>query len=235
MDEHHDHARADDEARRAAQGQQHGGRQEPGPAEAAGWIRWILDAAIDGVGPMEDAITTSRARLQATGGDPELAIRQLTTSEMRTLGVTGFVSGFGGFPTMPVALPADLTIYHLRAARLAACVAHLRGYDLTSPVIRLLVALTLAGQEGRRLAQRQGIELGSFEAIGRLHDLPASLLQELEQAVGIRLITNAGVKGAINVARFVPVIGGVAAGAVNVMGLRDIATAATSNFPRAVA
>lgn len=199
---------------------------------AAQWIRWILDAAIDGVGPMEDAITTSNRRLAAAGGDAEAAIRQLTTSEMRALGLSGFVSGFGGFSTMPLALPADLTLYHLRAARLAACVAHLRGYDLGSPVVRLLVALTLAGSEGRRLASRQGVELGSFESIGRLHDLPAKLLQDMEQAVGIKLITNASVKGAINLARFVPVVGGVAAGAVNVVGLRDIVTAATSNFPR---
>ncbi|WP_296140235.1 hypothetical protein [uncultured Tessaracoccus sp.] len=201
-------------------------------AETAAWIEWVLDAAIDGVGPLEDAVRTCNRQLGLVGQDHEQAIRQLTTSEMRSVGLSGFISGFGGLATMPLTVPADVTWHHVKSARLAACVAHLRGYDLTTPVIRSLVALTLAGEDGRRIARNHGIELGSFEAVGRLHDFPAEALRDMQRAVGLRLLANVGMKGAINLVRLVPIVGGIATGALNMLTLRDIATAATSNFPR---
>lgn len=202
-----------------------------GSSKASQWITWLLEAAIDGVGPLDDVVCTSNRILAKTAGDKEQAIKQLTTSEMRTLGLTGFISGLGGLATMPVAMPADLALYQLRSTRLAACVAHLRGYDIASPIIRSLIVLSLAGEEGNRIAQRHAIELGSFESVGRMHDLPEAALKEMEQAVGLRLLAGAGVKGALNLVRFVPVLGGIASGAVNMLAVRDVVNAASKNFP----
>lgn len=59
----------------------------------------------------------------------------------------GFVTSLGGFITMPVALPANVTGFYLLATRMVAAVAKARGYDLTQPHIRSAVLLSLVGAD----------------------------------------------------------------------------------------
>ncbi|RRD47862.1 EcsC family protein [Tessaracoccus sp. OH4464_COT-324] len=201
--------------------------------KASRWLNWLLDSAISGFGPLEDAAHVVDELRARNNGDAEAAIAQLRNSESGLLGLAGFVSGFGGFATMPVALPADLAFLQVRAARLAACIALLRGYDLSSPVVRSLVALSLAGGESEKIARRHAIDLESSDAVRRLHELPTSALKEMEQAVALRLATGAGLKMMINAVRLIPLFGGLGSGIVNMLAIQDVHSCATRCFPRA--
>ncbi len=44
--------------------------------------------------------------------------------------VGGFVTGLGGFVTMPVALPVNIAEFYVQATRMVGAIATLRGYDV---------------------------------------------------------------------------------------------------------
>lgn len=58
---------------------------------------------------------------------------------------TGFVTGFGGFLTMPITIPTGLLATWLTSARLAFAVAHLHGHDIFHPRVTSAVLYCLTG------------------------------------------------------------------------------------------
>ncbi|GAA0628474.1 EcsC family protein [Sporichthya brevicatena] len=193
-------------------------------------VQKILDWGVDGLGPLKSAEDVAREHL-AQHRDVEVAIDRLIRTHARTVTATGFATGFGGFAAMGVMLPADITAFYAQAARCAAAVAHLRGYDIHSEEVRSIILLTLLGSAGVGVAAEFGVKLGTKASMAALKKLPGKALTAINQRVGFRLVTKFGSKGLINLGRAVPFVGaGVGAG-INAVGMRSIGTYAKSNFP----
>ena len=96
----------------------------------------LLDVGLDGRGPLDPVREVADEALRKAGGDREKAIAALARRTTLTGGIGGFVTGVGGFVTMPVALPVNVAEFYLQAVRMVGAVAVLRGYDVDDPRVR---------------------------------------------------------------------------------------------------
>lgn len=192
----------------------------------------VLDTGIDGVGPMNSAVQVADEHLRACG-EAELAIQRLIASHTRIVGASGFAAGLGGFITLPVTIPADMTVLYAYSARCAAGVAHLRGYDVDTDEVRSMVLVSLLGSAGGAALAEAGIQIANKSAMAALKKLPGRVLIDINKKVGYRLITKFGEKGVINLGKVVPLAGGPVGAGVNVVTMRAVGRYAKRNFPPA--
>ncbi|WP_164860609.1 EcsC family protein [Rhodococcus sp. X156] len=192
-------------------------------------INKVISIGIDGIGPLSSAREIAEESL-AHHGEVEKAIDRLIATHMRLVGATGFATGVGGAFTMPVTIPADITLLYAYAARCSAGIAHLRGYDVTSEEVRSAVLLSLLGSAGSAVLADIGINVANKTAMAALNKLPGTILIEINKKVGYRLFTKFGTKGAINLVKWIPLAGGGVGSAVNVATMRSIGRYSKSTF-----
>jgi len=189
------------------------GDDEPGKngfaKKAQALIKWLLSAAIDGGGPLPSAQDLAEEYLQRCNGDVEKAIQSLIVWQTSKGAGTGFLSGLGGLPVMPFTLPASMIASYGLGARLAAAIAHLRGYDLRCDSVRTTVLLSLLGDSVKELLKGAGIVIGLKVTHNLLKQLPGKILIEINRRIGFRLLTKFGEKGVINFVKMIPLVGGV--------------------------
>ncbi|MEX1907203.1 EcsC family protein [Janibacter sp. Y6] len=206
--------------------------EEQSRAEKVGTavISKVLNVGVDGLGPLDGARKIADDHL-AQHGDVELAIDRLIRTHQRIVGASGFATGVGGLVTLPVTIPTDVAVLYIQQGRLAASIAHLRGYDISSEEVRAVVLLTLLGSAGAGVASKFGIELGNKMALGALKKVPGQVFIKVNKAVGFRLVTKAGSKGLINMTKIVPIAGGFAGAGINVTSTAAVGKYAKTNFP----
>lgn len=117
------------------------------PAVASGYVRTVLDMAIDGVGPLKPVIETAGAKLAANGGDVEKAVAALVRTHTSLAGLQGFVTNLGGIAIAPATVPANVIGVTLVQCHLVASIAHLRGYDLEDGRVRNAVLAVMMGED----------------------------------------------------------------------------------------
>ncbi|MFV0524788.1 MAG: hypothetical protein ACK5RL_09840 [Acidimicrobiales bacterium] len=197
-------------------------------------IAGLVDVGIDGRGPIPSADETA-ARARAQAGDPEAAIRTIIRDATIGGAAGGFVTGLGGFVTMPLALPVNLAEFYLQATRMVASIASVRGYNLSTPEVRTAILLTLTGSEANDVLARAGLVAGGGRVarfvLGRL---PPSALMLVNKAVGFRLLRGAGEHLVSRMGRAVPVLGGAVGAGIDGWMMRQIAEDALREFPGVV-
>lgn len=189
----------------------------------------VVSMGIDGLGPLTDARSVADKHLKQHG-DVERAITRLIATHVRLVSATGFASGVGGAFTMPVAIPADITLLYAYAARCSAAIAHLRGYDTDSEEVRSAVLLSLLGSAGAGVLTDIGIQVANKSAVAALKQLPGRVLIEINKKVGFRLFTKFGTKGVVNLSKMVPLAGGGVSAVMNVATMRSVGRYSKSTF-----
>ena len=194
-------------------------------------IQPLLDVGIDGKGPLPSAQSVADTA-RTKSGNVEDAIDRVVRTHLAAAGTGGFITGLGGFVTMPVALPANVVEFYLVATRMTAAIAALRGYDLTQPSIRTAVLLALVGADADDLIRKAGI----VTPTGKLTDLaaqrlPGPALMVLNKAVAFRLVGNVGKATFSRLGRALPLAGGAVSAGLDTYMLKRIADHARSEFP----
>lgn len=189
----------------------------------------LVDAGIDGVGPLDPAQQSADAALARTSST-EPAIEQIVATHLKLAAAGGFVTGLGGFITLPVALPANVVGFYGIATRMVASIAHLRGYDLERPEVRSAVLLTLVGADARSLLATSGVSPTGKIADLALQRLPGPALMVLNKGIGFNLLSQLGKKGLSRLGRGLPLVGGVIGGGLDFFLLRKIADGARREF-----
>lgn len=115
------------------------------PNMAGSALRKILALAIDGASKMPSAKETAARQLERQGSADE-AIDSLIQQHVGLAGAQGFVTNVGGLVTTVVSLPANLAGIAVVQARMVACIAHLRGYDIDNAKVRTAIAMCLIGE-----------------------------------------------------------------------------------------
>lgn len=209
------------------------GRHEGGLSGAATkLVERLLDVGIDGKGPFDSAEQVAADALSQAGGKVEAAIKIVQRDHRQLAGVGGFVTGLGGFFTMPVSLPANLLGFFILGTRMTAATAKLRGYDIDQPEIRSALLLTLVGADSDDILKKAGLQLSSGKIVSLATDrLPAPALMVLNKAIGFRLLGRIGQGTFAKLGRGVPVVGGLIGGGVDVYMLGKIAQHAVKEFP----
>lgn len=192
----------------------------------------LLRIGIDGRVGFDSAQAVAEHALAAHPADPERAIARVVSQHRKLAASAGFVTSLGGFVTMAVALPVNLTGFYLINTRMVAAIAALRGYDLSDQGTRTAILLTLVGGDADDVLKKAGVV-----STGRLASLASSQLPPpavivVNKAVGFRLVTQVGDKLFTRLGKGVPVAGGVIGAGLDAFLLSRIAKLAKQEFPR---
>ena len=183
------------------------------PQVASGYVRTVLDQAIDGIGPLRSAAASADTKLVDHGGDVELALRGLIRLHAGLAGAQGFVTNLGGFAAMAVAIPANVVGVTLVQCHLVAGIAHLRGYDLEDPRVRNAILACMLGEDtvSDLLKHKRLPSSPMALATSPVHDpeLDATLSREVTAELVAR---TAGRRAVTLIGRRVPFLGGVVGG-----------------------
>lgn len=183
------------------------------PSVASGYVRMVLDRAIDGFGPLRSAAASADTKLVDASGDVEGAITALVRMHTSLAGVQGFVTNLGGLATAAVAVPANVAGVTIVQCHLVAGIAHLRGYDLEDPRVRnAILACMLGESEVASLIKSHRLPSSPMAlATSPVHD---PLLDErLSREVTSELVgRTAGRRAVTLIARRIPLVGGAVGG-----------------------
>lgn len=139
--------------------------------------------------------------------DPEIAIDKMVKNQLSKNTVNGFVSSFGGVITMPATLPVNLTSVIYVQMRMIAAIATIRGYDIRNDEVQTFVYSCMVGNAISDTLKQVGVQIGNKVTTNSITKISGKTLTKINQAVGFRLITKFGTKGAVNLGKLVPVVG----------------------------
>ncbi|EOR84358.1 hypothetical protein LS25_1494 [Latilactobacillus sakei subsp. sakei LS25] len=162
--------------------------------------------------------------------DAEKAIDKLIITQVEKATTSGFITGFGGAITLPVTIPANITSVMYVQMRMIAAIAKIRGYDLQDDQVQTFVYATLTGTTVFDIAKRTGITIANKTGASLLKKLPGTILTKINQAVGFRLVTKFGTKGAVNLWKMVPVAGAVVGATIDFGSTKGIGMLAKKTF-----
>jgi uncharacterized protein (DUF697 family) len=193
----------------------------------------VLEVAIDGIGRWPSAKTVASRQLERHAGSVDAAIESIVSSHVRLASAQGFVTNLGGFATLPVAVPANLTGVAVVQVRMIAAIAHLRGYDLDDNRVRTALVMCLLGGE----------QIARFIVDGRLPTSPMAVATapvfdpELdrhvaEEVVGDLMARIGGKNLALIITKRVPLVGGGIGAAVDGYATHQIGRYAKSELAR---
>lgn len=189
---------------------------ELAPGVSTTVINQALQRAIHGVGPLPGAAAAADKQLRDHDGNTKRAIREWIEHHAAYAAAEGFATNLGGLITATVTIPANVTGLALIQSRMVAGIAHLQGYDLEDPRVRLGILVALLGEDkvNRLVAKKKLPAPPMALATAPVHDpaldtvVAAEVTSELiSRVVGKRL---AGVVG-----RRVPVVGGLVGASVD--------------------
>lgn len=135
---------------------------------------------------------------------------------------SGFVTGFGGLITLPVAIPANVGSVLYVQMRMIACTAYIAGYDTRSDQVQTLVYACLAGVAVNQILKKTGVKFGEKMAINLIKKIPGEVLIKINQRVGFRFLTKFGQKGLVNLGKLVPGVGAVIGGGLDLIETKAI-------------
>lgn len=179
------------------------------PRQASGFVRQILELAIDGFARYPGAVAAGNRRLAEANGDVEQAVHDVIESHVRMAGVQGFLTNLGGVITLAVTIPANVAGLAVLQCHMVATIAHLRGYDLADARVRNAVLACLLGEEtvdelvkSKRLpSSPMGIATAPAHDPGLDQRIAVEVTQEMVAKVSGKRVATA-------VGRRVPVVGG---------------------------
>ena len=208
------------------------GDPQPDPGAVDRLVAVLVDVGLVGRGPVGPVEQVAVQALAKAGGDREKAIAAIARRATLTGGVGGFVTGLGGFVTMPVSLPVNVAEFYLQAVRMVGGIATLRGYDVDEPRVRTAILLTLVGSDADEVLKKAGMSgVGSTVTSYALKGLPPAALMVVNKAVGFRLLRGVSEKMLSRFGRGVPFAGGIVGGGIDGWMMKKIADHAMEEFP----
>ena len=153
----------------------------------------------------------------------EEACKAMIRNQITKCATSGFITGFGGFITMPVTLPANITSVIYVQMRMIACTPYMAGFDLDSDQTQTFVYACLAGVAVNNVIKQAGIKFGVKFANGLIKKIPGKVLTKINQKVGFRFITKFGTKGVVNLGKLIPGVGAVIGGGLDLVETKIIA------------
>lgn len=174
-------------------------------------LDWAYDKALTGLPGLNSAVELSESYLKQEGTLRHKANALIRWQNVKS-GSSGFITGLGGFMTLPVAIPANLASVLFIQIRMIAAIAHMGGYDLRDDRVKSLVFACLAGNVAKDILQEIGISAGTRITAQLIARISEQTIIAINQKVGFQLLSKTGGKGVVNLGKAVPLVGGVIGG-----------------------
>jgi len=192
-------------------------------------LDWGYDKAVNGMPGLESAIELAED-YKKRGGVPESQAKSMIRWQISKAGTSGFLTGLGGLITMPVMIPANLASVMFIQIRMIAAIAYLGGHDLKDDRVKSLVYACMAGNSAKEILKDIGIVIGTKLTTQAIKSVSGKTVVAINQKVGFRLLTKFGQKGAINLGKAVPLVGGIIGGAFDTVTTDIIGKIAKKTF-----
>lgn len=200
-------------------------------ASASQLATYLLEHGIRGLGPLSSAESLADEYLRtAKYRDDDARVAALVKWETTKNFTTGFLTGLGGFITLPVAIPAALAASWVVQARMAAAIARVYGHELEDERVRTKILLALAGDVAREAMKDLGIKTGDKLTQRAVEQIPGRLLVEVNKRIGAKLASQVGARVLLKFPRAVPVLGGFVGGALDAVVCRKVGATAKMLF-----
>ncbi|EME3594777.1 EcsC family protein [Enterococcus faecium] len=170
-------------------------------------LETLYSKCLDGIPKVSKPVSELADDYIKKYGRTDKAIDKLIKNQLSKNSLNGFVTSFGGFITMPVTLPANVTSVMYVQMRMIAAIALIRGYDLRDDEVQTFVYSCLIGHAVADTFKNAGVQVGNKFALNAVNKIPGKVLTKINQKIGFRFITKAGTKGTVNLIKVVPVVG----------------------------
>ncbi|MFC6923238.1 EcsC family protein [Microbulbifer taiwanensis] len=191
-------------------------------------LDWAYGAAVAGGAGLDSASDMANDYMPKSDSE---SLRDRVDSLIRwqnlKSGTTGFLTGLGGLLTLPIAIPANISVVLFVQVRMVAAIALMGGYDVKDDRVKALVYACMAGNSAKDILKNAGIVFGQKMAESAIKNISGKTIVAINQKVGFRLLTKFGEKGIVNLGKAVPLIGGVIGAAFD-----SVATNAVGNIAR---
>jgi len=164
-------------------------------------------------------------------GDTDEAISHLVRNQKRWIASSSFTMNLPGHIIALVAIPINIVSVIYFQVRLVQAIAILRGYDLTDDKVKTFVKLSLLGAKAGAILKEAGVHVSMKVGHNLLKSLSGEVLKSINRAVGFRFATKFGTTGVVNLAAWLPVVGGVVSGTIDYNTTEAIAQFAMKEFP----
>lgn len=190
----------------------------------------IYSNVIDGLPGAETAEELAKEYLREPGTLSEKA-DSLIRWQIAKCSTSGFLTGLGGFITLPVAIPANLASVIYVQLRMIAAIAYMGGYNPRDDKVKTLAYVCLCGNQASEIIKESlAIPLAKVMATAAIKQIPTQVLKSINQRVGVRLITKFGEKGIINLGKAIPFFGGIIGGTIDGVTTNTIGETAKKCF-----
>ena len=204
---------------------------EPGDAPGGALAAYLLEKGLKGLGPLSSAESLATEYLIDAGyGDDDRRVAALVRWETAKNFTTGFLTGLGGFVTLPVAVPSALAASWVLQARMSGAIARIYGHDLDTERTRTSILLSLAGDVARQAMKDLGLDVGDRLTRRAVDQIPGRALVEVNKRIGTKLLAEVGQRVALRFPRAVPVFGGVVGGSLDALVCRKVGSTAKQLF-----
>ena len=105
---------------------------------------------------------------------------------------TWFVTGLGGFVTLPVTVPAAMAGLYIIATRMTVASPTCAATTSRCMRVRSGTSSSRCWAAPRCALRNTGVQIGQRSTAAALQRLPGRMLTELNKRVGYRLVTKAG-------------------------------------------
>ncbi|NYE60986.1 uncharacterized protein (DUF697 family) [Duganella sp. 1224] len=192
-------------------------------------LDWAYDKAVNGVAGLDSADELANDYLKQDG-TLEDQVNSLIRWQNTKAGTSGFLSGLGGVLTMPITIPANITSVMYVQIRMIAAIAKMGGHDLQQDQVKSLVYVCLLGNGAKDVLKDIGIVVGRKLTENAIKNISGKTITAINQKVGFRLLTKFGEKGAINLGKAVPLLGGLIGATFDSVTTNTIGNVARNTF-----
>lgn len=193
-------------------------------------LNWAYDKALDGTIPGTDSSYEMAENYLKGNDNLEAKVNSLIRWQNTKSATTGFVSGLGGIITMPVAIPASIATVIYVQIRMITAIAIMGGYDVKDDRVKALVYSCLAGNAAKDILKGTGIIIGSKMSTQLIKSISRETIVAINKQVGFRLLTKFGEKGAINLGKMIPLVGGFIGGTFDGISTNIVGNIARNTF-----
>lgn len=190
----------------------------------------LYEKALDGIPYVSKPISEMAAEYLSKHTDVEKAAKAMVRNQVLKCTTSGVITGFGGFISLPVTVPANISSVLYVQMRMVACAAYMGGYEVDSDQVQTLVYACLAGVAVGTIFKKAGLAFGNKVFINLVKKIPGSVITRINQKIGMRFITKFGQKGIINLGKLTPGVGAVISGGFDYVETKVISARAVKWF-----
>lgn len=193
-------------------------------------LDWAYERSLEGGIPGTDSAYDMAENYLKGDEDLVSKVNSLIRWQNTKSVTTGFVSGLGGVITLPVAIPASIATVMYVQIRMITAIAVMGGYDVKDDRVKALVYTCLAGNAAKDILKGTGIVIGSKMSVQVIKSISKETIFAINKMVGFRLLTKFGEKGAINLGKMIPLVGGVIGGTFDGISTNVVGNVARKTF-----